>query len=282
MERIPGLEPRTSTLARLRSATELHPHGALPRCRTGRPVHTKDECAPARRASFRELDSNQRAPVSRTGRDASNPSRIAEPSLSADLSEPPLQGTAGHRPGGRRALGGSRTLTALADHTALSRARLPFRHEHIEPLDGLEPPASPYEGDALPGELQRHRSRSRTRTSIPRTRTSCPAIRRTGNGAGGGTCTRIAARFELARSALPSLPRAPPRSRTLCPPGKSRVLHLYSSRRVDRPRESNPHHQHGRLRPWPLDEGRMVWRVVPARTLEFAPGLPVGVETRGS
>ena len=26
----------------------------------------------------------------------------------------------------------------------------------MEPLDGLEPPSFPYEGNALPGELQRH------------------------------------------------------------------------------------------------------------------------------
>ena len=51
---------------------ELQPHGALPRCRPGRNAHTKGVRTPIRRASFRELDSNQRAPASRTGWDAVN------------------------------------------------------------------------------------------------------------------------------------------------------------------------------------------------------------------
>lgn len=72
---------------------ELQPHGALPRCRPGRHAHTKGERTPIRRALFRELDSNQRAPASRAGWDAVNPPRNElEPPPGAILGWPALQG----------------------------------------------------------------------------------------------------------------------------------------------------------------------------------------------
>lgn len=64
------------------------------------------------------------------------------------------------------------------------RARLTARWSTStsEPLDGLEPPFSPYESDALPGELQRLGCRAETRTPIHGFRDRCPAIRRQGIG----------------------------------------------------------------------------------------------------
>lgn len=89
-------------------------------------------------------------------------------------------------------------------------------------------------GEALwPGELRRRGCRARTRTSIPWTRTTCLAIGRPGIGTGGGIRTRTCTSFEDAASPVGLRPRAPPESRTPYPPGKSRVLHLYSSRRSE-------------------------------------------------
>src|SRR6516164_1273087 len=100
---------------------ELQPHGALPRCRPRRNAHTKGERTPIRRASFRELDSNQRAPASRAGWDAVNPPRnelepparcrpwLADPTKAARSLEP-----------GASTLGGIRTR----NHMALNHARL--------------------------------------------------------------------------------------------------------------------------------------------------------------
>jgi hypothetical protein len=64
--------------------------------------------------------------------------------------------------GTHRTLGGTRTR----NFQHLMLAPLPkLGYERMEPLDGLEPPSFPYEGNALPGELQRRGSRSRPRTS---------------------------------------------------------------------------------------------------------------------
>ena len=124
---------------------ELQPHGALPRCRPGRNAHTRGERTPIRRASFRELDSNQRAPASRTGWDAVNrPGTNWSPRQVPPLASRPYKG----RPlagAGASTLGGTRTR----NHMALDHARLPVCGTSArEPPPGADPGHPPYEGGA--------------------------------------------------------------------------------------------------------------------------------------
>ena len=105
---------------------ELQPHGALPRCRPGRNAHTKGERTPIRRASFRELDSNQRAPASRAGWDAVNPPR--------NELEPPPGATPASRPYKGRPLVGAGGKYARRDSNPQSHGPRPcpstcLRHE---------------------------------------------------------------------------------------------------------------------------------------------------------
>ena len=103
-----------------------------------------------------------------------SPSRAA---LRCRPGPPALQGR-GHGRVRRhnRALGEIRTLTALADHMALNHARLPFRHEHLEPSPGADPGLLPYEGKVT-SRVRRPSYRDWNRTSVLliHTRTVAPA-----------------------------------------------------------------------------------------------------------
>jgi hypothetical protein len=99
----PLAQARTYTAHQPRRAG--NPPRAPPRCRTGRPVHTKDECAPTRRAYLLTgLDSNQRRPtVQSRGAPADRATGHREPPPGATPGLPFLQGTPGRWSRGRAA-----------------------------------------------------------------------------------------------------------------------------------------------------------------------------------
>jgi hypothetical protein len=98
-----------------------------------------------RQASLRELESDQRAHDPKSCRDTVNPPRIVEPSLSADLSKPPLQGAAGHRPGGHPC---ARRDLEPATSRLSTWPLCQLEYEHMEPPPGADPGHPPYESGA--------------------------------------------------------------------------------------------------------------------------------------
>lgn len=61
---------------------------------------------------------------------------------------PDLQGPPGHWTQGHRASDRNRTCMTLASHQHLKLARIPFRHERVEPPPGADPGRLPYGGRA--------------------------------------------------------------------------------------------------------------------------------------
>ena len=157
---------RTGDLHRGEAAllpAELQPHGALPRCRPGRNARTKGERTPIRRAWFRELDSNQRAPASRAGWDAFNPSRNElEPPPGATLASRPYKGRPLVRAGGKYA----RRDSNPQSHGPQPCPSTCLRHERKRAATRCRPGPS--------AVRRRSRSRARRRSYRGRTRTCVP------------------------------------------------------------------------------------------------------------
>jgi hypothetical protein len=103
----------------------------------------------------------------------------------------------------------------------------------------------------------------------PRSERGVLPVRRTGIGTGGAIRTRAGQGLSLPSPAIGLRPRAPPGSRTPCPPGKSRVLHLYSSRRSKRIAGIEPASSAWRAAALPLS----YIRVVPAGTEPASAGF---------
>lgn len=112
-----------------------------------------------------------------------------------------------------------------------------LRHERIgEPPPGVEPGHPPYEGGAAkPCAAARLGNQGSNLDSLASEASVLPDYtipHRSTSEYAGRDSNPHSARFELASFAGLALPaRTPPETRTLCPPIKSRVLHLYSSRR---------------------------------------------------
>jgi hypothetical protein len=126
--------------------------------------------AGATKAWFRELDSNQRAPASRAGRDAGNPPRIGEPPPGAarapprDRTEyPSIKSRVLHRYSSRHVERMRRVELPPAAWKAVALRLSYIRKVH---LAGIEPASSGLQPDALPVELKAHGRRPRGRTGF--------------------------------------------------------------------------------------------------------------------
>jgi hypothetical protein len=157
-----------------------------------------------------------------------------EPSLSADLSEPPLQGAAGRRSGGPGALGGIRTRNIWH----LGPASLPCWSTSTRSLrPGSNGLPLPYGGSALPGELRRH---------VSRVRASCPAVSRPGIGTGDASRTRMPRGLGSRGLPVASLPRgAPPEARTPFPGVRAQCITRHACGAWSGIQESNLHSRFG-------------------------------------
>src|ERR1700722_5493913 len=173
MERTTGIEPATPTLGTSCATVAPRPHGAFPRCRPGRPVHSTDERTPIRKAR-----------AGRTGLEPVSLIRVQSPAAPADRatghSEPPpgadpgklsVQGTPGRRTRGHcvRSAGFEPANTRTSSGPVCQ-----LRHERMEPPSGADPDHPPYEGGAA-SRARRRGYPSWIRTTIDASRVRRPA-----------------------------------------------------------------------------------------------------------
>jgi hypothetical protein len=176
-ERLTGFEPATSALATPRS--DLLSYNRMepsPGADPGGPPIPRASGRRSEGHSFRELDSNQRAPASRAGRDARNPPRNElEPPPGATPGWPSLQGKPVVGPGAKCPRRDSNAHCPDSHSGASCRWATRTRG----PPPGVEPGHPPYEGEAA-SRARRQSCPSWIRTTIHGFRGRCPAVRRKG------------------------------------------------------------------------------------------------------
>ena|SRR6201996_6027135 len=136
MERTKGFEPALPAWEADVLPLTPHPHGALPRCRPGRPVHTKDWRTPIRRARAGRagLEPASLIPLQRRTAPACRATGHREPPFGVDPNRPLYRsGAAAVRGGKAPTRCRTRTLHVCRGRLASLRSRWSVRPPGLEP-----------------------------------------------------------------------------------------------------------------------------------------------------